>query len=459
MEYLILGLGQARVLVVDPHGSTGGKGVGYGNLVRHVQQGFEAAHGWGTTLCLLPSRRPRNEAVLRLASPDVATLDPDSWQAGVLRAVWMMAAPFRHGLPGRWPLRLVAAAVRKGARSVQTRGRASSASSLPRRWMKRADRAEKWARAVEQDFAGRAERRWNAAFKECGRTSRERLRSKGLDGVRVALPPALARRAREQAEAAGIPVDRPMVVLHVREAGYGRMSHLRQRPLDDRRNSTIATYEAAMRRLTARGYVAVRIGDSSMTPVAWDGVVDLATARYRTDLLELWCVLRSKFFVASDSGPYYLTRLANLPCLAANVLQVGYHIARSEDRFICKRARNRSTGHILSIAEMLAPEYMTHGLDPTHYDQVDNTPDDLADAVTDMIAVVDGDRRRSPAQAAYDRCIAGLATHWSKSSRSTSLVVRRNALGTISRTFADRYFDAPVAGAAIEQDYGHFTAH
>lgn len=172
-----------------------------------------------------------------------------------------------------------------------------------------------------------------------------------------------------------------------------------------------------------------------------------------------WCVLRSRFFIASDSGPYFLARLANLPCLAVNVLQVGFHIARSADRFICKRARDRATGRLLTIAEMLSPEYMTHGLDPERYDQVDNSPEELADAVTDMMAVVDGDSRRSPAQADYDRRIAEFGTSWTQSSRSTSLVVRRNALGTISRTFADRYVEAPPAGATDQQEHGHYTAH
>ena len=50
----------------------------------------------------------------------------------------------------------------------------------------------------------------------------------------------------------------------------------------------------------------------------WPGVIDVATAPWRTDRLELWAVLRSRFFIASDSGPYFLAHLAGIPCLAVN---------------------------------------------------------------------------------------------------------------------------------------------
>ena len=449
--------GRLRILVADPQASAQGKRVGFGNLVRHTQQAFEAAHGLGARLCLLGRTRPLNSAVTALVSPDVETVPAAGWQHMLLGAIWRMAGPARAGGWGVWRDRLVAGAVRRSARKAM--GARASLGARGRGIVKRADWAEKWARSLAHEAAKTADGQWRRRFREAGRASRTRLRGLTLEGVRVTMPDDLARRACAEADVAGIPLNAPLVALHVREAGYGRYADAHSRALDDRRNASIASYEAAARRLTAAGYTVVRIGDGSMTPVAWRGVVDLATAPYRTDLLELWCVLRSRFFIASDSGPYFLTRLANLPCLAVNVLQIGYHIARAQDRFICKRARSRATGHVLSLDEMLSDGYMAHGLDPERFDQIDNTPDDLADAVTDMLAVVEGDVMRSPAQAAYDRRLADLVTRWTQSSRNTSLVIRRHPLGSISRSFADHYFDTPAPRVAAGHAHAHHTTH
>ena len=457
MEHLLIRAGRLRILVADPEASVHGKPVGFGNLVRHTQEAFEAAHGLDARLCLLRSGRPLNAAVTSLASPDVDTVPGSGWQHAVLAVIWRAARPARAGGWKAWAGALVAGAVRRRARQViEARARLGARGAG---LVKRADRTDKWARALAQRSIKTADDLWRARFREAGQQSRVRLRAQKLDGVRVVLPEDLFARARAQAETAGIRLDAPMVTLHVREHGYGRYDEAHSRPIDAWRNAPIATYEDAVRGLAAAGYTVVRVGDASMTRVDWDGMVDLATAAWRTDLLELWCVLRSRFFIASDSGPYFLTRLANLPCLAVNVLQVGYYIARDRDRFICKPARHRASGRTLSVEEMLSDEYLTHGLEPGRYEQVENSAADIAEAVADMAALVEQGEPRSPAQTAYDRRVAELAVHWKKSSGHAALVVRRNALGTISRRFAGRHYFAAAEPAAAADAYGHHTTH
>lgn len=452
MEYLIVGVGRARLLVIDPHASPNAKPVGYGNLIRHVQQGFEAAHGLGARLCLLPAPHPLNSALLRLTSPDVRTVEPGSWAAMLWRLAWLLAAPFRHGQPGRWPLRLVAGAVRSVARAVRTRARQPSTPAPIRACAKSADRAEKWARRVEEQFVTHTNRRWTAAFKQAGRASRERLRPRGLDGVRVTLPEALQREGATQAGRLGIRPEAAIVCLHLRESGSRSGGSAAGRELDGRRNVSPDRYGPALDWLTAAGYTVVRIGRGAATPLACHGVVDLATSPGRTDLLEIWCLLRSRFFIACDSGPYFLSRLMRIPCLAVNVLQVCYHIARPMDRFICKRAVDRRSGRALSIEEMLSDEYLRSGLDPGSFDHVENTADDLREAVEDMVAVVNGDLGRSAAQRAYDRTVELVVGRWQPSwSGPSALSIRRGGLGTISRPFAERYLQS---GSIPETRYG-----
>ena len=55
--------------------------------------------------------------------------------------------------------------------------------------------------------------------------------------------------------------------------------------------------DRAAKGLRARGYTVVRLGDPSMTPLSHPGVIDLATSPARTNLLEVYCLLRSAFIV------------------------------------------------------------------------------------------------------------------------------------------------------------------
>ena len=46
----------------------------------------------------------------------------------------------------------------------------------------------------------------------------------------------------------------------------------------------------------------MRIGDSTMTPLDHPGVLDLAKSTKRTELLELYCLMRSELLLGCESG-------------------------------------------------------------------------------------------------------------------------------------------------------------
>ena len=150
-------------------------------------------------------------------------------------------------------------------------------------------------------------------------------------------------------------VDVPLVTLHVREGGSKRSE-----PRDAARDASIETCLPAVDELVQRGFTVVRIGDPAMSPVKRPGLVDLATHPSRSALVDFWCVKNSQFFMASDSGPYLLSWLFNVPCLALNITNVlGVFPLRHTDLYLIKRVQEAASGRPVPLSEMLTEEFLS----------------------------------------------------------------------------------------------------
>jgi putative glycosyltransferase (TIGR04372 family) len=259
------------------------------------------------------------------------------------------------------------------------------------------------------------------------------------DPIRLQLLHVLEEQARAQAARLGLQPDARIVTLHVREPGW--------RPFeDDQRSCDINTYRPAVEELVARGFRVVRIGDASMTPIDWPGVLDLATEPARTDLLELWCVLHSVFFFGSESGPLELARLVGLPALLVNVktVQSGYPVHRS-DLLIMKRLLASDAPRVLSLREQLAVKAGRLTL-TGRARYVDNTPEEILAALDEMLQGESSRAPESPAQAEFRRLATSKVVNGAERERYLGA-------GRVARFFADRYLDhSEPLGATGEHD-------
>lgn len=120
---------------------------------------------------------------------------------------------------------------------------------------------------------------------------------------------------RAVARRMGIPEDAPVVVLHMREAGFH--SHVTQFSY---RNTTPSRYHAALRYLVRRGFFVVRVGDASMTPLPDFGpqVIDLPFSPHYHPIVEPYFIERCQFMISSLSGPHELARVFRRPILTLN---------------------------------------------------------------------------------------------------------------------------------------------
>ena len=437
MHHLDIRFGSRRYLICDPGISPDDRATGYGNLVRHVEQIVRTAASLDATLFLVRPRRTINAILYDLDSEEAQIVGQSDWRAKPLRMLWIVTIPVRYGIPGRWLADRAATTLRPVVEGGKHASRRLGWRSIERRL----DRTGHALREVSHRYEKLVADRWHRLFAE----GRERARATGSKKrpVRVRLRPEAQAEALRLAQGAGLDPARPVVTLHVREAGYRTREAKRQQDLDRIREARVETYRDAVAWLVGRGYQIVRIGDPTMTACPWPGVVDLAKAPWRTDAFELWAVLASRFFIASDSGPYFLAELGHVPALTVNVIQVGYYTQRPRDRYICKRVFHRTLGRFLSVSEMLSEELIRNPLNFDQYEWTDNTAEEIAEAVEDLVASLDRPPgERTPAQARHDRLVRELADNYRPEWRSRwSLVFRRGGSGTISARFAARYLD------------------
>ena len=441
MEHLIVRLGRRRVLVADVCASADGAGIGYGMLLKRIDKVLWYARIKGAAVFYPREARNINTAVFRLQSDDVEILPRRGLAALWLHLLWAITAPFRIGAPWLWVKR-TAARVLLG-RVYTAAERSERMPRVVRQLVLRRWRLYRTLREANRQYAARSGSIWKERFRRDVKRDVDAGRRRGREIVRrLRLPPDADRAAAADAALLGIGPDAKVITVHVREAGYRAEAGLRQREWDVLRNARIGTYRAAFAALVERGYTVVRLGDPSMTPVHEPGVIDLARSPRRSEWLEIWCVQRSEFLVGCDSGPSWLAFMLDVPVLTVNAVHFR-DIERLRDRFICKRVRDRATGRLLSIAEMLTPDYLRTGLDTARYEHIDNSPKDIRDAVIDMVTVVQWEDKLSPRQRRFKHRLVELAREipheWSG---LQGIAITGRPRGSLSRPFAAKYFRA-----------------
>lgn len=207
----------------------------------------------------------------------------------------------------------------------------------------------------------------------------------------------------------GIPSGARTVCLHVREAGwYQQIGHCDAR-LDTScypTNANISSYWKAVGYLLSEGYTVVRVGTPTVTKVHGPGVVDLANSSYRSDLLELFCLANSHFLIASESGIRQAAEIFGLPTLTVNAVDaLNCFPLGNSDLYILKHIIDRKNGRPLQLSKMLADEYNTAYRDTTRWQYIENSEDEIRDAVIEMVALVNGACRASSLQSAFKRAV------------------------------------------------------
>lgn len=387
----------------------------YGHQLQEILMGLYMALRIGGTLTIVPPWHVANRALLQLECAEVP-----------IRRRGLAAASVQ--LHGRWLdwSESASAALRQLVLRIQLLGVAILGQERARE-----ERVHAFVkRARERAKAGPRRDYLDVDFR----------REFGRRPLGMRLNDAVERRARAQAARAGIDTAR-LAIVHARESGYKRGI---DSTTDQRRNARIDSYASAVDLLQASGFTVVRIGDASMTPFTHPGVMDLATSPHRTDELELWCVLQSRLFIASDSGPFVGAYAANVPMLMVNVTSVidAYPLRRG-DRYILKHVHDATTGRILTVDEVATPALLAIRKDVARYTFVDNTADEIREAVAEMLRIDRKNDVLDDAQQEFRRMIADVwnsAPLREKRARSGQVAEQFLGDGAIGSAFANSMF-------------------
>lgn len=359
MAVRVIGRGALRVVATVP--DTGA----FGHIVTDVAHAIHAAREGGLPAVLIQPAGRGSPPLFALRSPDVRIVPLRGGAAAVARRV--LGAVLWFEQVGVYARSLARAAAVIGRSSRPAKGHVASLRYRVAREIKAEQKRRRRPRTFGADYRlSYAERR-----------------------VRVSLDLRAARRAERDAGRAGIPFDRPLVTLHVRDSAYKTVGDHVERAGDAERNASIDAYGAAINYLVGLGFTVVRIGAPPTQPVAADGLVDLANSPARTDLLELWCVLRSRFLISCNSGPSVLPWLTGVPSLVVNSTIPWVYPVGPDDRYILKHVVEPASGRRLSLREMASPAYFAQRAARQPFAFIDNTPDEIAAAVKEMVLLVD----------------------------------------------------------------------
>jgi len=191
----------------------------------------------------------------------------------------------------------------------------------------------------------------------------------------------------------GMPDDAWFVSMHVREPGFFDEDV----PWNNNRfrNARIETYFPAVEEIVKRGGWVIRMGDPSMTPLPeMDNVIDFACGEEREKWMDMFIIGESRFFLGMASGPSALPPNFGVPSLGTNWFPLGWWPFCTGDMFVPKLLRRKSDGKLLTTTETLAPPYFG-AIEPLFFDRygvevVDNTPEELKEAVVEMLDRLDG---------------------------------------------------------------------
>jgi len=205
----------------------------------------------------------------------------------------------------------------------------------------------------------------------------------------------------------GMPDDAWFVSMHVREAGFFDEDV----PWNNNvfRNAKVESYLPAIEEITRRGGWVVRIGDPSMEPLPkMDRVIDHACGDVREKWMDVFFIGESRFFLGMASGPSALPPNFGVPSLGTNWFPLGWWPFCSGDMFVPKLLKKKDTGELMSTTESLkAPLFgATEPLFLERYgvEVVDNTSEELREAVVEMMDRLDGvepSREEDDMQAEY----------------------------------------------------------
>jgi putative glycosyltransferase (TIGR04372 family) len=219
--------------------------------------------------------------------------------------------------------------------------------------------------------------------------------------AQISFSPEQERRGQDALRAMGIGPDDWFVCFHARDPAYLK-DYRKNSAYHDFRDSDILNCIAAMRRVTARGGFAIRMGaivEKELGNLNDPKIVDYAT-RWRDDFLDVYLCAKSKFFIGNTSGLFHIAKAFGVPYAMANLIGYLHMSPQPNSLFMPKLLRGTESNALLTFPEMASlglfdaakglyayftDYYFKNALEP-----IENSSDEMADLTDDMFDLAEG---------------------------------------------------------------------
>jgi putative glycosyltransferase (TIGR04372 family) len=268
-----------------------------------------------------------------------------------------------------------------------------------------------------------------------------------LPSTHSASPPIVSLSASEHTEGKQLlethGISRPFVCFHNRDSAYLNY-YGSDGNFHDFRDFTFDSYRCAIEALIRIGYSVVRIGEivEQEAGINAPRFASLTGAK-RSDFSDVYVSSECQFFVGGSSGVSQLPRLFRKPALLVNYIP--FDVAElsawsAGSTFIPKKLYSDALGRFLRFREMAAMSYDIHYKGDFFRDRgltvVDNSGEEIADAVVEMEARVTGHWNDSAEQRRLH------AAFWGSLPESAHVEIVRDRLGMrVGSTFLERNAD------------------
>jgi len=184
------------------------------------------------------------------------------------------------------------------------------------------------------------------------------------------------------------------ICLNVRDSSYKNHLHPdRKWNYHNYRDSDISTYEQAAKALAEKGYWVFRTGKVVSKPFNCNHkkVIDYATSKKKSDLLDIWLMANCSFCVTTGSGLDSVPLIYRKPILFINFLPADQIVAYAQTLTYFKHLRWRNKNRELNFKEYLDNTYYHDTkYDSNGIDIKDLTAREIKDAVIEMEKRVNG---------------------------------------------------------------------
>ena len=285
-------------------------------------------------------------------------------------------------------------------------------------------------------------------------------------GERVALqiPKSHELELESRLRSLGVPPGAWFVCVHAREHGYAKVmkpySHnipaSYRHEQEDHRNVDIRDFFPTIDYIKSMGGMVVRMGDPSMTPIGdIDGVIDYPFTEHWSMPMDLYLISRCRFVLGCNSGfSWCFPHCFNKPVLTTNISCSSNTACfpYSNNIFLFMHAVEKSSGRFISPKEMCHPSLAAINpamddavsFDSLGYRWQQNSPDEILEAVQDMLELTEAnafdDPRTAEQELFHQYRLEILDSLCSNGTVITKYSVIKSSQSRISAPFAARYF-------------------